>query len=292
MGATPNLKADVVGPALAAVDHPLGIREVEVLRRERLTPRMVRLVLGGDLEGSGWTARTPDEHVKLVFPDPDTGVTRHPVLDGDHLDWPKPFPPTREYTVRRYDAEAGEVWMDFVVHPGGLASDWALSAEPGDRVWVAGPRSGHATPDAFTHRVVLADLTALPAVARMLEELPDGVTAQVAVLVPDAEEEQELAVREGVALTWLHLDGPHGEHGFEPYLASLDVPAGEPWTLWAAGEAGLLKPVRRWAKDHGLVNGRTADISGYWKRGRTNEVTARRMITHRLAHLLHLPHQD
>ncbi|MFD1825392.1 siderophore-interacting protein [Mumia zhuanghuii] len=276
------------GPVLEDVEHPIGARELEVLRREQLTPRMVRLVLGGDFAGTSWEARTPDEHVKLVFPDPDTGVTRHPVPDGDHLDWPRPFPPTREYTVRRYDAEAGEVWMDFVVHPGGLASDWAQSVEPGDRLWVAGPRCGHATPDAFTYRVILADHTALPAVARMLEELPGGVRARVAVLVPDAAEQQELAVRDGVEVTWLHEDDGTGADGFGPFLAALDLPADEPWTLWAGGEAGLLKPVRRWAKGHGLVNGATADISGYWKQGRSNAVTTRRMITHRLKHALHL----
>ena len=276
------------GPVLAQLEHPLGAASSRCSGRSS-SPRAWSgwCSVATSWERAGRPGRR-DEHVKLVFPDPDTGVTRHPVPDGDHLDWPRPFPPTREYTVRRYDAEAGEVWMDFVVHLGGLASDWALSAEPGDRVWVAGPRSGCATPDAFTYRVILADHTALPAVARMLEELPDGVRARVAVLVPDRAEEQELVVRAGVHVTWLHEDDGSAADGFGPFLTALDLPADEPWTLWAGGEAGLLKPVRRWAKEHGLVNGTTADISGYWKRGRTNEVTTRRRVAHRVRHALRL----
>ncbi|MBW9207279.1 siderophore-interacting protein [Mumia sp. zg.B17] len=282
-GDTPTL----AGPTLTLLDHPIGIQELEVLRRDQLTPRMVRLVLGGDL--ARWEARAPDEHVKLVFPDPETGMTRAPVADGDHLHWPKPFPPTREYTVRRFDRERGEVWMDFVVHPGGLASDWAESVQPGDRLWVAGPRAGYVAPPAFAYRVVLADHTALPAAARIVEELPHGVRARVALLVPDAAEEQDLVVREGVEVTWLHEDDPEvSDRGFEPFLAGLDLPADEPWTLWAGGEAGLLKPVRRWAKEHGLVNGSTADISGYWKRGRSNAVTPRRRLAHRVKHALRI----
>lgn len=280
------------GPLAVRSDFPLGVRALEVVRREQVTPRMRRLVLGG-VEADNFESHTPDEHVKLVFPDEDTGQVRHPVADGDHLDWPRPFPTTRDYTIRRYDRDRGEVWVDFVVHRGGLASDWAQQVEPGTTVWVAGPRGSMVVPDAFTHRVVLADHTALPAVARMLEELPADVTADVAVVVPDAGEEQPLAVREGIAVRWLHLDAPQDEHGFDGFLAALVLPADRPTFVWAAGEAQMLKPVRRWAKDHGFGKG-TVDVSGYWKAGQTQdereEPSVLDRVKHRLAHLLHIEH--
>ncbi len=256
------------------------MRELVVLRRESVTPRMVRVVLGGP-QAAGMVGLTPDEHVKLVFPDAD-GATRPPVLaeDGETLVWPRPFPPFREYTIRRLDAVSGEVWIDFVVHPGGLASDWAQRAEPGDTLWLTGPRPTDPVPPELDLHVLLADHTALPAVARWLEELPEHVHAEVAVLVPDAGEEQELAVRPGVRVTWFHLDDPEvadaGDDVLGAHLAALELPAERKVFLWAAGEAGVLKPIRRWARAHGFARG-TCDIAGYWRKERTTAVrTSRR----------------
>ncbi|GAA1725695.1 siderophore-interacting protein [Aeromicrobium alkaliterrae] len=227
---------------------------------------------------AGFTSTTPDEHVKLVFPDPD-GTTRPPELaeDGETLVWPRPFPPFREYTIRRFDQAANQVWIDFVVHPGGLASDWAQRAEPGDTLWAAGPRSGEAVPAESGVHVLLADHTALPALARWLEEVADGVHVDVAVVVPDAGEEQPLATREGVTVTWYHGDASDGSADdlLGGHLERLDLPTDESAYLWAAGEAGMLKPVRRWARAHGFARG-TCDIAGYWRRERTSSVTTTR----------------
>lgn len=240
---------------------------------------MVRVVLGGP-EVAGFVSLTPDEHVKLVFPDPD-GTTRPPVLaaDGETLEWPRPFPPFREYTIRRFDESAQEVWIDFVVHPGGLASDWAQRAEPGDTLWITGPRPTDPVAPELDLHVLLADHTALPAAARWLEELPAHVDADVAVLVPDAAEEQPLVERAGVAVTWFHLDDPDvaaaGDDVLARHLDALDLPADRQVFLWAAGEAGVLKPIRRWARAHGLARG-TCDIAGYWRKERTTAVRTTR----------------
>lgn len=264
-------------PQARPAEHPVRVRRLEVLRRETVTPRMVRVVLGGP-GLAGFESHAPDEHVKLVLPDPD-GTTRPPteLADGSALEWPRPFPPNREYTVRRYvphagEQGAGEVWFDFVVHAGGLASDWAQQVEPGASIWVAGPRPGLLVPPEFGHQVLLADHTALPAVARWLEELPAGVDAQAVVAVPDADEQQELAVRPGVVVTWLHTEDPtHGEASLGEALEQLTLPADRHVYLWAAGEAGVLKPVRRWARANGFARG-TCDISGYWRRARTSRL--------------------
>lgn len=264
--------------ALQAVpaEHPVRVRQLQVLRRESVTPRMVRVVLGGP-GLTGFESHVPDEHVKLVFPDPD-GVTRPPteLPDGSSLEWPRPFPPNREYTIRRYDRAAqegaGEVWIDFVVHAGGLASDWAQRVESGDSVWVAGPRPGLVVPPEFEHQVLLADHTALPAVGRWLEELPAGVEAQAVVAVPNRNEQQELAVRPGVEVTWLHTEDPAFDtDSLGAALEQLTLPVDRPVYLWAAGEAGVLKPVRRWARANGFARG-TCDISGYWRAARTSRL--------------------
>ena len=88
--------------ASARIGYPIGVRGVRVVARRQLTPRMLRLTLGGPAL-AGFHTYQADDHVKIVFPDPD-GTRRDPVPDGQGmLDWPAPLPTTRKYTVRRYD---------------------------------------------------------------------------------------------------------------------------------------------------------------------------------------------
>jgi len=261
-------------PEAAWNDFAIKIRELTVLRRTYVTPRMVRITLGGE-NADGFESHTPDEHCKLVFPDAETGRTRPPVQDGDHLHWPHPFPPTREYTVRRYDAAAREVDFDFVVHDGGLAANWAVTCEIGSTLWVAGPRPCLVPSPDFGFHVLLGDETALPAIARWLEELPDDARGVAAVEVADAAEEQDLRVPDGVELTWLHRNGaaPGSTRLLGDFAETLTLPD-EAWTyVWAYAEAGCIKPVRRWARAQG-VGKKQSDIGGYWKAGRDNSVQA------------------
>lgn len=95
----------LAGTTGAKVPYPIGIRELEVVRSEMVGTGLLRLTLGGP-ELAGFESHAPDEHVRLVYPDAD-GTLRLPERDGFSLKWPRPLPISREYTVRRYDAEAG-----------------------------------------------------------------------------------------------------------------------------------------------------------------------------------------
>jgi len=273
-------------------EFDIKIRELQVLRRTSVTPRMVRVTLGGP-NLDGFESHVAYEHVKLVFPDPDTGITRYPTQDGDHLDWPRPFPPTRDYTIRRYDAEAQQIDIDFVVHPGGRASEWAQTCEIGSTLWVAGPRPDLMIPPAFTFLVILGDETALPAIGRWLEEWPEGTRGVVAVEIHDDEERQDLPVPDGVTLTWLSREGaPAGSTTLlGDFARSIQLPTDEHVYVFAQGEAGCIKPVRTWARAHGFGKG-NSDIGGYWRVGKKGEVPATataRLVArtrHRLDHLL------
>ncbi|CAN5265513.1 siderophore-interacting protein [soil metagenome] len=257
-----------MNPPLARTpEWDVKIRELEVLARAFVTPLMVRITLGGP-GTEGFESHTADEHVKLVFPDADTGLTRPPRQVGSQLEWPRPFPPTREYTIRRFDAAAHEIDIDFVVHEGGLAPAWALEAPIGSTIWVAGPRPTALVPDDFTFHVRIGDETALPAIGRWLEELPAPAKGIVAVEVASPDEEQALTAPDGVSITWLHRGNVAAADSrlLAEFMDRLELPNDERVYVWAAGEAGALKPIRRWATAHGFARG-TCDISGYWRRG-------------------------
>ncbi|MDF2980112.1 MAG: Siderophore-interacting protein, partial [Actinomycetospora sp.] len=251
--------------------HGLRPRLAEVVRVQRLTPRMARVTLSGDFGELPGAAAT--DHVKVFFP---TGRDELPVMPqvGEHgLVPPPPGTPRtyRDYTVRRLDREAGELDLDMVVHAGGLAGAWAATARPGLKVGVLGPRGSEVVDDTLDWYVLAGDETALPAIGRWLAELPAGARAEVFCEVADAAEEQELASAADVTVHWLHRDGvPAGEAALlHDALAAVTLPPGRGF-VWVAGEAGALRPVRRMLRARPDVCSRHLDVDGYWRRGVVN----------------------
>lgn len=249
------------GEGLTRVPFPIRVRDLAVLRREEAGPAVLRLVLGGP-GLAGFHTYQCDDHVKIIFPDPD-GAFRPPVPgENDMLAWPHPLPPTRRYTVRRHDPAAGELWLDVVRHGTGLAAGWAETVAVGETVTVAGPPGALTFPHHHEHYVLAVDATGLPAAARWLEDAPAGPTADVVV---EAASEDELAYplpeRDGVRVhRWVR---PADGSRLAETVAGLDRPAGRTF-VFAAGEAGDVAPLRR-----ALRSGRGRDglVTGYWKRG-------------------------
>lgn len=255
------------GRGTVRVPYPVGIRTTQVVSRAEITPRMLRLTLAGP-ELAALHSHACDDHVGVVFPLED-GSRNDPTYNPDRLmlDWHAPAPPMRKYTIRRHDPANGELDLDIVLHPGGLASDWAVGLRPGDDVVLAGPPGSLAFPHTYAHYVFALDTTALPVLARWLDEgewiEERGVTGQ-ALIDHDTLEETAypLRHRRGVRVDW--LDRSSGSQLVEK-VAGLDLggrDAAEVF-LFAAGEAGDIKALRRWAKQRGV----DSLVTGYWKRG-------------------------
>lgn len=269
---------------------PIRIRELTLLRRELITPLMLRVTLGGP-EHVGFESHIADEHIKLIFPDPASGELAVPTQNGDVIDWPRPLPPTRDYTVRRYDPDAGEVDIDVVVHTVGLASTWAQQAPIGSRIPVAGPPRGIHIPDEFTWQAYFGDETALPAIARRVAELPRSTRGFAVIEVQNPAEEQPLDTPDGVEVRWLH----RGERaaGTTTLLVDaargIDIPRDGAAYVWFGGEQRSVKPMRAWAKAAGLDKNQF-DVTGYWRRGAAGDEMEHHGIAHALKHLLKIEH--
>ncbi|TCP45105.1 NADPH-dependent ferric siderophore reductase [Tamaricihabitans halophyticus] len=255
------------GSTSAKVGYPIRIREVEVLRSYPLGAGLIRVILGGP-GTDGFEAHSPDEHVKLIFPEPD-GELRLPEPNGLMLSWPRPSPTTREYTVRGYDPVTGELAIDIALHGTGLGANWARTVEPGATVHVAGPPGGLIVPHNYDRYLLAGDLTALPAIDRWLEELPRTAAGWAFIEVADASEEIELSAPEDMAVHWLHRGASPPGTGdmLERAVRTVSIPDGERCFVWLAGEAGQLKPLRRWVRDELKLAKTDYDITGYWKRG-------------------------
>ena len=235
-----------------------------VRRVERLTPHMVRVVVG-DLPDLGADVYT-DHYVKVLFPRP--GVSYPEPFDPAEIRATMPaetWPVVRTYTVRRWLPETREMWVDFVVHGDtGVAGPWAAAARPGDPFRFLGP-GGAYTPDPTADWHLLAgDESALPAIAATLEGMPAGARVHAYVEVSDASE--EIALDTTTPVTWLHRgDRPVGA----PLVAAvrdLDFPAGRVHAF-VHGEAGFVKELRRHLRLERDLPMSCLSISGYWRRG-------------------------
>ncbi|WP_409495397.1 siderophore-interacting protein [Amycolatopsis sp. cmx-11-12] len=259
-----------VGEHAEKVGYPIRVRTAEVVRTEMIGSGLVRVTLGGP-GTAGFEAHSPDEHVKLIFPEFDP-EPRLPEPNGDMLRWPKPFPTTREYTVRRYDPASGELDLDVALHDGGLGAEWAKAVTPGTPVHVAGPPGGLIVPHNYDRYLLAGDLTALPAIARWLEELPRTAAGWAFIEVAGAAEEIELSAPEDVEVHWLHRGdaAPGTTDMLARAVQTIEVPAGERLYAWVAGEAGQIKPLRRWLKNDLGLEKADYDVTGYWKLGVAN----------------------
>ncbi|WP_446216391.1 siderophore-interacting protein [Micromonospora sp. IBHARD004] len=253
-------------------ERPKKVTAAKVLRTERPTPHLIRLVLGGaELTGLPVGAYT-DHYIKFVFPP--AGVSYpHPVdLASLKRELPRErWPRLRAYTVRAWDATAGELTVD-VVHHGdeGLAGPWAAALCPGDEVLFTGPGGAYAPDPAADWHLLVGDESALPAIAAALERLPVGAPARVFVEVDGPADELPLASPGAVELTWLHRAGrPVGEALVEAVRA-LDFPAGAVHAF-VHGEATFVKELRRLLRVERGLPRNALSISGYWRRGMDDE---------------------
>ena len=245
-------------------------RHATVVSTERLTPQMVRVVVGGDdLEGLEAGAFT-DHYVKVQIPPP--GATYAAPFDAEAIKEQRPreeWPRTRSYTVRAWDAQRSLLTLDFVVHgDAGVAGPWAAAAKPGDVLQLTGPGGAYTPdPDAAWHLMV-GDLSVLPAIGASLQRVPDGVPVHVLVELDDEADRQELTSPGDLHVTWLRADG--GDTVLLEAVSALEFPAG-PVHAFVHGEASSVRAVRRHLLVEREFPREALSVSGYWKRTRTDE---------------------
>ena len=182
---------------------------LQVVRTERLSPHMVRIVAGGPDLAKFVAKDATDMYVKINFLQP--GVEYAEPVDVFDIRDTMPrehWPVTRTYTVRWVNVAQQEIAIDFVVHgDAGLAGPWAAAAVPGDRIIFTGPGGAYTpNPEADWH-LFAGDEAALPAIAAALEFLPAEAIGHAYLEVDTASEIQPLNKPDGVELTWVFRNG-------------------------------------------------------------------------------------
>ena len=240
------------------VMHDIKRRRLQVLRVVDITPRMRRITLGGP-ELAGFISLGSDDHIKLLFPQnaAEQAALESPTftIKGDG-----PQPATRDYTPRRFDLSIGELDIDFVLHGDGPASTWAEQAQVGQHLYIGGPRGSMIVPDIFDSYLLIGDETAIPAIARRLEELPAGRKELAVIEIADAAEQQPLKSAADVEVIWVL----RGQDDLLDTVRNLTLPSGTLYTF-VATETKLSRQVRRVLLDTHKVNDEFLKAVGYWR---------------------------
>jgi NADPH-dependent ferric siderophore reductase len=215
-----------------------------VLGREQLSPHLIRLTLGstGDAESDlskFVSTGIPDEWVGLVVP-------------GQFQ--------VRYYTVRSW--VGGELTLDVVVHDVGLVTEWAAGDVVGDTVTITEPKGSFAMPADADWLLLVGDLTAMPAMARIVEnvDVPTRIWAEVA---DRAELERIGYLPDTAEVTWLE-PGADGGSNLAAVVEAIDWPPGDGY-FWMAGESTQMRAIRKHLMRERRLPATAYDVMGYWR---------------------------
>jgi NADPH-dependent ferric siderophore reductase len=233
-------------PAAAPRRERPAPRPVTVVRSTRIAPNVQRVTFGGP-GLDGFAVTTPTGHIKVFLP-PAT---------------------VRTYTPRRFDPERRELDVDFFLHGTGPASAWAERAIAGDSAAVAGQGRGY-DPDPNAAWFVLAgDESALPAIGMILEALPESAAAHVIAEIAGPDHEQELPAHPTLITTWVRRGDAQPGLALEDAIRSMVLPHGD-GRVWVAGEASMIRRVRRHLLTDRRLRPEQVVTRGYWREGEPN----------------------
>lgn len=231
-------------------------RRYTVLKREYVTPNMLRLTFGG--EGMReFPADQESAYIKLVIP------------AGNDIDGSAPGI-MRTYTVRRQRAD--EIDVDVAMHEdAGPAASWARSAQPGDSILIGGPGPVKRLPEQADWNLLVGDMTSLPAIGANLERLPPDARGHAIIEVTSESDIQWFDLPPDMRIDW--LINPHPGSDSERLINALrevEWPPGTPG-IWVACEFSAMRKLRRHLIDERGVGKREMYISSYWKLGSSED---------------------
>ncbi|WP_299587873.1 siderophore-interacting protein [uncultured Microbulbifer sp.] len=224
--------------------------ELTVVRRVKVSEHMLRITLGGNTLES-FPSNQESAYIKFVFPQ---GAGERPLM--------------RSYTIRHQ--RETEIDIDFALHDHqGPASNWAVNAQPGDRILIGGPGPKKLINHQADWFLLAGDMTALPAISVNLAELPSTASGFAVIEVASESDIQDLVHPENLQLHWVINPTPTGAL-LLPKIQTLPWMKGQP-AIWAACEFGSMRTLRKFFKQEKEISKNHFYISSYWKLGQSDE---------------------
>lgn len=220
----------------------MGVRLAQVAHITQLSPHFTRVIFEGpDLLDAGCLHPICDQRIKLLFGS--EAALQQLRGAADPLQAWRAIPTAQRPAMRTYslrswhDTPSPQCAVDFVVHSpehAGPAARWLHQAQPGDEIGLLLPLRNQTPlgveflPDAATEVTLIGDETALPAIARILEDraaFPAIQRWQVALEVPSTADCIITDTRD-VTIQWATRDeGPVGSALFDALQIPIHIRA-------------------------------------------------------------------
>ncbi|WP_413560371.1 siderophore-interacting protein [Bdellovibrio sp. HCB209] len=256
---------------IKTIMHEVKRRTLTVKNIQNVTSRIKRVTLTGE-ELSDFTSLSPDDHIKVFFPYPGETEPVLPVMGPNGLTVPEGSrkPIMRDYTPRRFDKDAKELDIEFVLHGEGPGSQWAAQVQVGQNLTIGGPRGSRVVPYNFDWYLMIGDESAIPSFARRLKELPADSFSVVIIETEDASQKIDLECNGKVEIHWIYRNGrkPGQADEIKNKLASLPIFHGD-YFAWIALEKACAMEIRdllitiRGAREEWIK------ATGYWSAGKS-----------------------
>lgn len=225
-------------------------RELTVIKKEHVTPNMLRVTLGGK---NIHTIPKDQEsgYVKLIFPT-ETGRLM------------------RTYTIRHQRDH--EIDLDFMLHlDAGPACQWAKTTQPNDVILVGGPGPKKMVTEKADWCLLVGDMTALPAISVNLEKLPSDAKGYAIIEVVSEADIQVLTHPADVKLHWVVNPRPgEDDRLLLNKLKTLTWLDSDVY-VWCACEFSSMKVLRHFFKGEKNISKQNLYISSYWKLGSSED---------------------
>ncbi|OCG07857.1 hypothetical protein A9G13_06490 [Gilliamella sp. wkB178] len=237
-----------------------------VLKVERISQSFLRIYFSSDKHltvNPLWIC----PHLKLLFADPTTGTITFPQLDENNkiVVNDKIRGLARSYSIRGYDEASNQIFIDFDIHPQGLASLWAQQAKVGDQVGLVG--SVGKLEFSGQPLILIGDIAAVPSICYTLEHLPNNQQVYAFMEVNDRSDIMPLANNSNSQVNWFIRDKTKPNQLVDAVIAA-DLPPYEDLLFSGGMESSLAQQLRHAIKDKCPdINADAVQIISYWREG-------------------------
>ncbi|MBV1885873.1 MAG: siderophore-interacting protein [Parvibaculaceae bacterium] len=239
---------------------PPNARVMRFLRQEKITPTCIRITLAGEdlkfltKDGLHFRLFSPRDRARTpIWPRiQEDGTTKW--ADGeDELS-------NRVFTIRYISPT--ELTFDLITHPKGEAISWIKNVQPEDEVLITGPGGGD-FPPSDKWLLMGGDETALPALARILENLPTNAAGHVVIETAGRESRLPINHPKNVQLEWVDKDSTSKSELLDR-LSAINPPEDTQTYGWFAGEFSQAQTMRKHFKS--FLDKKQQLSVAYWTR--------------------------
>lgn len=251
--------------------RPKAPNLVQITAITDITPELRRITFSSPALHD-YPAQCPAAHLKIFLahqgqdkPDLPTLTEKGPVWTEGKI---KPI--VRSYTARYIRPELGEIDIEFILHGDeGPASQFAQRAKIGQYIGITYP-GGPCLLSRYRHYYLVGDNTALPAIASLLETMPEQSAGHVFILLNEESGKLELTKPENVQIHWFIGESEFQTERLIAEFKKHTLPKDDVY-FWLAGENNLVVKLRNYLRKECDYSKEYLYAVPYWRKGSNEE---------------------